>query len=510
MLPSPAAGASHNKPAGESPSPPSPAAAAPLCTSCAYPAPYVYTTYTSRSNIRLSVCSRCSAFVDPLIEAPPLLLVLDLVLLKPRVFLHLLYNRASPPRDARSVGTVSTPEHGSYDRASGLRADLIRLGAATLAAEVASRLADHPELGVIRVTLVAALELAAQLATSTAVTLAILRLHGWYPPTSKGVPDGRRDGFRPILVPLVLLYTALLPIVLRLVLRIWYTPTFSDPALGFTGLLAAHAPRLAAEVDALAKAWGHTDRVWAGTRLLGGMNAPDMRAVVQKVVNASVAVDGKTISEIGRGLMILVGINRDDTNEDRDWIIKKVLAAKLWDGDDAWRNSVTEIEGEVLCVSQFTLFANFKGARPDFHDSMSTIPGKAMYTSFLEKIGAAYRPDRIKDGEFGAMMAVSLTNDGPVTIIFDSKDRQGSRRSAPGSGASTPGQPQPPPKGSLAAEEIAKAKIAAKKAKKAEWEARKARGEIPAKGAFARGEISAAKKENEVEAKVAELSIGEQ
>jgi D-tyrosyl-tRNA(Tyr) deacylase len=113
------------------------------------------------------------------------------------------------------------------------------------------------------------------------------------------------------------------------------------------------------------------------------------------------------------------------------------------------------------------------------------------------------------DGQFGAMMAVSLTNDGPVTIIFDSKDRQGSSRSARGSGASTPrGQPQPPPKGSAEAEEIAKAKIAAKKAKKAEWEARKARGEIPAKGAFARGEIPAAKdKVAEVQDKVKEMLL---
>ncbi|BEJ04340.1 hypothetical protein CcaverHIS641_0201570 [Cutaneotrichosporon cavernicola] len=267
------AGASQNSPAGESLIPEAAAAAAPLCTSCAYPARYVYTTYTSRSNIRLSVCPRCGDFVDPLIEAPPLLLVLDLVLLKPRVFLHLLYNRGSPPFDARGVITDSPPQHGGYDRAAGLRADLVRLGAATLAAEAASRLADRPELGVLRVALVAALELTAQLITSTTVTLAILHLRGWYPPTSKGISDGRRDGFRPILVPLVLLYTALLPLVLGLVLRIWYTPTYSDPEFGFTGLLAAHSPGVAAEVAALAKAWGHTDRVWAGTRLLGGMSA---------------------------------------------------------------------------------------------------------------------------------------------------------------------------------------------------------------------------------------------
>lgn len=212
--------------------------------------------------------------MDPLIEAPPLLLVLDLVLLKPRVFLHLLYNRGSPPLDAGG-GVTSSPtnEKDGYDRAAGLRTDLLRLGAATIVADVAVRLADRPTLGLARVALCAGIELAAQLITSTVAALAILRLHGWYPPTSKGVGDGRRDGFLPILVPLVLLYTALLPLVLRLVLRIWYTPVFSDPALGLTGLLADHAPSLAAEVEKFAHAWGHTDRVWAGTRLLGGMSA---------------------------------------------------------------------------------------------------------------------------------------------------------------------------------------------------------------------------------------------
>ncbi|CAK9782960.1 hypothetical protein CC85DRAFT_286929 [Cutaneotrichosporon oleaginosum] len=268
----PAGAAAHSMPAGESSLPS--ASAAPLCTSCAYPVPHVYTTYSSRSNIRLSVCPRCNSFVDPLIEAPPLLLVLDLVLLKPRVFLHLLYNRGSPPLDARDASTLP-PTHKSdgYDRAAGLRADLLRLGAATLAADVAVRFADRPMLSILRLALVAAIELAAQLFTSTAAALVILRLHGWYPPTSKGVGDGRRDGFLPILVPLVLLYTALLPLVLRLVLRIWYMPTFTEPALSFTGLLTAHVPGIAAEFENLAHAWGHTDRVWAGTRLLGGMSA---------------------------------------------------------------------------------------------------------------------------------------------------------------------------------------------------------------------------------------------
>lgn len=187
--------------------------------------------------------------------------------------MHLLYNRGSPPLDARGILTFSsTPEPDGYDRAAGLRADLLRLAIATLAADVAVRLASGG-VGIVRVALIAAIELAAQLVTSTAAALAILHLRGCYRPTNKNVGDGRRDGFLPILVPLVLLYTALLPLVLRLVLRIWYTPTFSDPALGLTGLLAAHAPGVAAEVDKLARAWGHTDRVWAGTRLLGGMSA---------------------------------------------------------------------------------------------------------------------------------------------------------------------------------------------------------------------------------------------
>nr|ODN81199.1 D-tyrosyl-tRNA(Tyr) deacylase [Cryptococcus depauperatus CBS 7841] len=169
-----------------------------------------------------------------------------------------------------------------------------------------------------------------------------------------------------------------------------------------------------------------------------------MKAVLQRVVNASVAgkldqccwwyhahltcdiaVDGETISSINKGLLILVGIDRYDEPSDATQIIKKILTAKLWEDEDGggWKKNVKDIDGEVLCVSQFTLLATFKGSKPDFHESMSTVPGKALYSSFLEEIKQAYHPLKIKDGRFGANMQVSLTNDGPVTILLSSKDK---------------------------------------------------------------------------------------
>ncbi|KAK6902888.1 D-tyrosyl-tRNA(Tyr) deacylase [Kwoniella mangroviensis CBS 10435] len=169
-----------------------------------------------------------------------------------------------------------------------------------------------------------------------------------------------------------------------------------------------------------------------------------MKAVVQRVVNASVAVDGQTISSIGKGLLVLVGIDRYDEPSDATQIIRKVLTARLFDDDQGgmWKKSVKDIDGEVLCVSQFTLLANFKGSKPDFHESMSTIPGKGYYTSFMDEIKKAYHPSKIKDGQFGAMMQVSLTNDGPVTILLSSRSSTSSKSTpAPGttiSRSSTP------------------------------------------------------------------------
>ncbi|WVW83174.1 D-tyrosyl-tRNA(Tyr) deacylase [Kwoniella bestiolae CBS 10118] len=169
-----------------------------------------------------------------------------------------------------------------------------------------------------------------------------------------------------------------------------------------------------------------------------------MKAVVQRVVNASVAVDGQTISSIGKGLLVLVGIDRYDEPSDATQIIKKVLTARLFDDDQGgmWKKSVKDIDGEVLCVSQFTLLANFKGSKPDFHESMSTVPGKAYYSAFLDEMKKAYHPSKIKDGQFGAMMQVSLTNDGPVTILLSSRSSVSSKStpaaSTSGSRSTTP------------------------------------------------------------------------
>ncbi|KAH6918258.1 D-tyrosyl-tRNA deacylase [Coprinopsis sp. MPI-PUGE-AT-0042] len=151
-----------------------------------------------------------------------------------------------------------------------------------------------------------------------------------------------------------------------------------------------------------------------------------MRAVVQRVTSASVAVDGETVSQIGRGIMVLVGIGVDDNDTDIATLTKKILGIKVFedpsDPSKMWKSSVKDINGEILCVSQFTLFANTsKGNKPDFHKAMSSEGSRAMYTRFLEKLGQQYESSKIKDGRFGAMMNVSLTNEGPVTLTLDSR-----------------------------------------------------------------------------------------
>ncbi|ODN84727.1 D-tyrosyl-tRNA(Tyr) deacylase [Cryptococcus amylolentus CBS 6039] len=159
---------------------------------------------------------------------------------------------------------------------------------------------------------------------------------------------------------------------------------------------------------------------------------------LELLVTAAAAVEGKRSA-------------LDDEPADATLIIKKILTAKLWDDDNGggWKKNVKDIDGEVLCVSQFTLLASLKkGAKPDFHDSMasfrrdnSTIPSKAYYTSFLEEIKAAYDPSKIQDGEFGAMMQVSLCNDGPVTILLSSRDKPATKSGTPTpatSGINTP------------------------------------------------------------------------
>ncbi|KAI0707736.1 D-tyrosyl-tRNA deacylase [Earliella scabrosa] len=149
-----------------------------------------------------------------------------------------------------------------------------------------------------------------------------------------------------------------------------------------------------------------------------------MRAIVQRVSEASVTVDHEVISRIGRGLMVLVGIGRDDTATDLETLTKQILALKVFSDDASgtmWKKNVKDIDGEVLCVSQFTLFANTTKGKPDFHRAMATGPSRELYGSFLKRMGELYRPEKIQDGRFGAMMDVRLTNEGPVTFTLDSR-----------------------------------------------------------------------------------------
>ncbi|KAI9638365.1 D-Tyr tRNAtyr deacylase-like domain-containing protein [Dioszegia hungarica] len=166
-----------------------------------------------------------------------------------------------------------------------------------------------------------------------------------------------------------------------------------------------------------------------------------MRAVLQRVTRASVTVDGEVISEIGRGLLVLIGIDKNDQKSDSDILTKKILGAKLFEdpGDawGSWKRSVKDIDGEVLCVSQFTLMAVFKGSKPDFHDAMPSTVSRDFYYNFLEDMRKTHKPDKIKDGKFGGMMDVSLLNDGPLTIILDSLDSR-SGKPKPRDGQSTP------------------------------------------------------------------------
>ena len=149
-----------------------------------------------------------------------------------------------------------------------------------------------------------------------------------------------------------------------------------------------------------------------------------MKAVIQRVLTASVSVSGELVSSIQRGYCILVGISKDDTEKDMDYIIRKILNIRLFSDEDSntrWNKSVIDKDFEILCVSQFTLQSVLKGTKPDFHQAMAAEKSKDFYDKFLDSLGNLYKKDKIKNGKFGNYMKVSIENDGPVTIILDSK-----------------------------------------------------------------------------------------
>lgn len=149
-----------------------------------------------------------------------------------------------------------------------------------------------------------------------------------------------------------------------------------------------------------------------------------MRAVVQRVKNASVEVDGKITGEIQKGLLILFGAEEGDTNEDMDYVVKKCVNLRIFcDEQDKMNLSVKDIDGEILAVSQFTLLAEIKhGNRPGFTRAMEPVAAEKMYDDFCQRCETATGKD-VKRGIFGADMKVGLVNDGPVTIIVDSRNK---------------------------------------------------------------------------------------
>ena len=149
-----------------------------------------------------------------------------------------------------------------------------------------------------------------------------------------------------------------------------------------------------------------------------------MRAVVQRVASASVSIGGTVKSSIGQGLLILLGVGHEDGQEDLDYLVKKVAALRIFDDEAGVMNrSVVDIGGEVLVVSQFTLMASTKkGNRPSYVRAAGHELAVPMYEAFCAALSAAIaRP--VGTGTFGAEMLVSLVNDGPVTIIIDSKEK---------------------------------------------------------------------------------------
>ena len=150
-----------------------------------------------------------------------------------------------------------------------------------------------------------------------------------------------------------------------------------------------------------------------------------MRTVIQRVQHASVTIDGALKSEIGKGLLLLIGVEDTDTSEDVDWLVKKVAALRIFDDEEGVMNrSILDVQGEALVVSQFTLYASYKkGNRPSWFRAAKHDISVPLYEEFCRKLSDALGKE-VGTGEFGADMKVELLNDGPVTICMDTKNKE--------------------------------------------------------------------------------------
>ena len=149
-----------------------------------------------------------------------------------------------------------------------------------------------------------------------------------------------------------------------------------------------------------------------------------MKAVIQRVRSASVSIEGKEISIINKGLLILIGVEKDDSSEDLDYLVKKTAGLRIFKDKNTNMNlSISDVGFELLVVSQFTLCADTsKGRRPSFINAAAPDIAENIYQQYCEKLREKNIP--VKTGQFGSMMEVALINDGPVTILLDSQKRK--------------------------------------------------------------------------------------
>ena len=150
-----------------------------------------------------------------------------------------------------------------------------------------------------------------------------------------------------------------------------------------------------------------------------------MKIVIQRVTEASVTIDQKIVAQINQGLLVLAGIEEEDNIEDINWLVSKIINLRIFaDENDVMNLSVKDIDGEIIVVSQFTLHAaTKKGNRPSYIKAAKPDIAIPMYEKFVQQLETEFSK-KIQTGQFGADMKVALVNDGPVTIIIDSKNRE--------------------------------------------------------------------------------------
>ncbi|ORC85176.1 D-tyrosyl-tRNA deacylase [Trypanosoma theileri] len=152
-----------------------------------------------------------------------------------------------------------------------------------------------------------------------------------------------------------------------------------------------------------------------------------MKAVVQRIISGSVRVGDEVVGEVNRGIAVLVGIHRDDTADDMNYIARKLLGLRLWPSEGSqktWDRNIKQIDGGILLISQFTLMHVLKGNKPDFHLAMDPDGALKMFNSLRDTLRSDLLPERVATGQFQSYMNINLINDGPVTIILDSRNKQ--------------------------------------------------------------------------------------